>query len=374
MFPAVTFAAAPESGFTKGILGILAAHKDRGISNVVIVVGSDRIPEFQAKVAKYNGTLYKFDTISVVSAGERDPDDDSSTAGMSGTKMRAAAKSLDFAKFRSGIPKSLSDSDTKELMMKLKKVLSESVEEKSPANYKALFLIGGAGSGKDMVLSKALSGHGLQEVNMSSYSYDLVKSRAGLIINTSAASFENIKELKENIERLGYDTHALFVTVSNEASKRRNTERSEIGKRSISEETRFAKWSESNSNREKVKELFGENHYTEFDNSLDLRSANLLQKSAKSQELQQLKEMVREFVQMKNTNNNSSSNDFINEEFEKAFVESLAHEPVINNALMYSSYKEYEVKGKKKKKKKIYSQKLSTIPVVMMRQRERKKD
>lgn len=74
--------------------------------NVILVAGQDRINEFQALLTKYNGKDYSFESISVVSAGERDPDADDVT-GMSASKMRALALQGDQAAFTKGLPKKL---------------------------------------------------------------------------------------------------------------------------------------------------------------------------------------------------------------------------------------------------------------------------
>ncbi len=83
--------------------------------NLVMVAGSDRVPEYKKLLDKYNGSVFNFDTIEVVSAGERDPDADSAS-GMSGTKMREAAKRGDFNSFKKGLPNSLTELDGKRLM------------------------------------------------------------------------------------------------------------------------------------------------------------------------------------------------------------------------------------------------------------------
>jgi len=90
---------------------------DEGYVNVVMIVGSDRVGEFDALLNKYNGAkgrhgFYNFNKINVVSAGDRDPDAEG-VAGMSASKMRAAASSGDFTQFSQGIPKNVSNADTK---------------------------------------------------------------------------------------------------------------------------------------------------------------------------------------------------------------------------------------------------------------------
>ena len=78
------------------------AHND-GYTNVRIVGGSDRVKEFEKLSNNYNGQLYAFDAIEVVSAGDIDPDA-KGVEGMSSSRMRLAAAEGDFRKFREGLP------------------------------------------------------------------------------------------------------------------------------------------------------------------------------------------------------------------------------------------------------------------------------
>lgn len=112
MFPGVNFVAADTQIRTFMDAAIALSKK---YSNLIMVAGSDRVPVFTKALNAYNGKEYKYDSIEVVSAGERDPDSDSAS-GMSGTKMRSAAIAGDFAAFRRGIPRSLDDSMTRQLM------------------------------------------------------------------------------------------------------------------------------------------------------------------------------------------------------------------------------------------------------------------
>lgn len=75
-------------------------------TEVTLVVGSDRVNEFETLLNKYNGKDYTFDKIDVVSAGERDPDAEG-VSGMSASKMRAAVQAGDEKKFIQGLPKKL---------------------------------------------------------------------------------------------------------------------------------------------------------------------------------------------------------------------------------------------------------------------------
>jgi len=94
----------------KTIFDALKVADEEGYSNVNIVVGSDRVAEFDSLAQKYNGELYNFDEIQTISAGERDSDAEG-VAGMSASKMRKAAAENDLETFKTGMPKELKPSD-----------------------------------------------------------------------------------------------------------------------------------------------------------------------------------------------------------------------------------------------------------------------
>ena len=98
----------------KSIFNVLVTAAETGYANVNIVVGSDRQAEFENLAQKYNGDLYNFDLIRVISAGVRDADADG-VEGMSASKMRKAVIEDDFESFRRGTPKTLDDGDTQAL-------------------------------------------------------------------------------------------------------------------------------------------------------------------------------------------------------------------------------------------------------------------
>ena len=116
----------------KTALEIASELHDKKYTNLVMVVGSDRVKEFQSMLDRYNGDenkahgFYDFDTIKVVSAGERDPDAEG-VSGMSASKMRESAVEGDFKTFRSGIPSSLNDKDTKKMFNDIRKGMRLSV-------------------------------------------------------------------------------------------------------------------------------------------------------------------------------------------------------------------------------------------------------
>ena len=67
-------------------------------TDIVMVVGSDRVADFDKLLQKQNSIDYAFKTIKVISAGDRDPDGDGA-AGMSASKMREAAKEVKTSEF-----------------------------------------------------------------------------------------------------------------------------------------------------------------------------------------------------------------------------------------------------------------------------------
>ena len=94
----------------KSIFDVLKTAEADGFKNVNIIVGADRQAEFENLAQKYNGDLYNFDLIRVISAGVRDSDAEG-VEGMSASKMRKAVADDDFDSFRRGTPKGLKDAD-----------------------------------------------------------------------------------------------------------------------------------------------------------------------------------------------------------------------------------------------------------------------
>jgi len=115
-----------NDGEMKSIFNVLIAADEEGYDNVNIVVGADRQAEFENLATKYNGELYNFKDIRVVSAGIRDADAEG-VEGMSASKMRKAVVDGNFKAFKTGTPKSIKDDDVQSIFnavrsgMKLKK-------------------------------------------------------------------------------------------------------------------------------------------------------------------------------------------------------------------------------------------------------------
>jgi nicotinic acid mononucleotide adenylyltransferase/chloramphenicol 3-O-phosphotransferase len=345
MFKGGKFVAASDE--VRTFMEVAKELSEQGYKDIVMVAGSDRVPEYQKLLDKYNGQDFHFDTVKVVSAGERDPDADGAS-GMSASKMREAAHKNDFKSFRQGVPASLNDREAKELMLRVRRgmsikeyielpvdalfeneLLSEGVHDKGI--FKAVFLAGGPGSGKDYVLDNTLSGHGLTEINSDKAleflmdkknldktmpaseadARDVVRGQAksmtelrqrlallgrnGLIINGTGDDAEKIKKIKSRLEEIGYDTHMVVVNTADEVSAQRNLERGQRGGRTVPEDIRKKKWDSVQKARTELATLFG-NNYTEFDNSEDLRSAKPEVVKAKKDEMLNIFKSVKAFV------------------------------------------------------------------------------
>ena len=92
-YPKVAVGEASSNTIIKALQKIQAEGRTR----IIMVAGSDRVQEFEKLLNQYNGKpdkqgndLYKFDSIKVVNAGQRDPDEEGVT-GASASKARELA-------------------------------------------------------------------------------------------------------------------------------------------------------------------------------------------------------------------------------------------------------------------------------------------
>jgi hypothetical protein len=108
----------------KTIIQVVQELEQRGYTDLVLVVGSDRVSEFDRLLQKYNGKDFSFNSIKVVSAGQRDPDAQG-VEGMSASKLRAVAIEGDFRTFKSGLPKGLQGKEAKEIYDIIRSVIAE---------------------------------------------------------------------------------------------------------------------------------------------------------------------------------------------------------------------------------------------------------
>ena len=322
-------------------------HK-QGVTHLHMVAGADRVAEYHKLLHKYNGThegaLFNFKKITLHNAGARDPDAEG-VAGMSASKMRGHAAAGKFHHFKKGIPSHVPEHHAHELYNDVRKGMGvkesldiefervyhlyEGVHDKGI--FKAVFLAGGPGSGKDYVLKKTLDGHGLTEINSDkALEYlmdkegldkkmpanqkdkrDKVRSRAkditevkqklafdgrnGLIINGTGDDYEKIEKIKKKLDAIGYESSMIMVNTADDVSANRNVERGQVGGRAVPENVRKQKWQAVQEARPKLGKLFGDN-YVEFDNSEDLRQSPPETVKAKTEEMDQIFKQIQKFV------------------------------------------------------------------------------
>ena len=309
------------------VFEIANALYSQGYRSIYMVAGSDRIREFDALLKKYNGTkarhgFYKFDEIQIVSAGERDPDADD-VSGMSASKMRAAAEQGDFDSFKQGVAnKQFADKlykdvrkgmgineDTHLPLYMQEDLIQEGVYD--PGIFKAVFLMGGPGSGKSTVVDGlGLKALGLKLVNTDkSFETGLKKAgqtldlklvpaeirdpirkkakrqttrmldryidgRLGLIFDTTSANAGKIKSYLNMLNHLGYESKMIYVSTSLDNAKKRNNMRP----RKLPDEIVEKDWNNSQKNIAIMKKMFGKN-FVQVTNDDDLSS---LQKKTNS--------------------------------------------------------------------------------------------
>ena len=139
---------------------------DKGHRAIVMVVGSDRVQEFEKILNEYNGVTgkrhgyYGFDNIEVISAGERDPDAEG-VEGMSASKMRVAAADGDFKSFEMGLPSSFSQ--RKELYRDVRKGMGMREERDmgdmtDKEHLRDLYLTGKIWNAGDIIEARGIKG------------------------------------------------------------------------------------------------------------------------------------------------------------------------------------------------------------------------
>ncbi len=307
------------------IFEIVTELYNQGYREFRMVVGSDRVREFEVLVKKYNGSkgrhgYYKFDSIEIISAGQRDPDAEG-VAGMSASKMRAAAEEGDFESFKTGCAtNNLRDQETlyKEVRSGLgikeetmpnymfEDLLQEGVYD--PGIFKAVFLMGGPGSGKSTVVDAlSLKALGLKVINSDTHFERLMKeagmsmkmikggsgavnperdkirskakgiatkqmdvhvpARLGLIFDTTSAKAGKIQGYKKNLDALGYEYKMVFVKTSLELAQRLNSMRA----RTLPPEILVKEHEAVEKNAQTFKRIFGRD-FIEIVNDDDVKS------------------------------------------------------------------------------------------------------
>lgn len=145
--------------------------------------------------------------------------------------------------------------------------------------FKAVFLVGGPGSGKDYIMRESgLADPKINELNINQI-YEMLMDkhqlslgtghnhvlldRLPVLVNGGADNFEKVQRIREELEELGYESMMLFVNTTNQTSIERNQRRN--GKM-MDEEIRYNKWTVTQENYNHFNNLFGED-FISWDNS-----------------------------------------------------------------------------------------------------------
>ena len=287
------------------VFDICNALQEQGYTNVVMVVGSDRVKDFELLLKKYNKVkgrhgFYDFKSIEVVSAGNRDASA-TDVSGMSASKMRAAAEKGDIDSFKQGVPskrfgdllykavrKGMGINEESHLPHYMQEdLIQEGVYD--PGIFKAVFLMGGPGSGKSTVVKKlSLNALGLKTVNtdkafeiglkkagqtldlatvpadirdpirkhskrITGKTMDLyLNGRLGLVFDTTSADASKIKSYMKRLEILGYESKMIYVSASLDNALKRNKARARV----LPDEVVRNDWERSQKNLSTMKGIF----------------------------------------------------------------------------------------------------------------------
>jgi len=278
-----------------------------GHDHLIMVAGSDRVNEYAEKLKQYNGTaggaLFNFKKIEVKSAGQRDPDAEG-TEGMSASKMRDHARTGDFNSFRQGVPSHVPEKHARELFRDVRKGMGIN-EEVNRGLFKAIFVTGGPGSGKDIIIREAIAESKAVELNSvqafdllmdkqklsektTDYRREAIRNRGPLIINGPADDHTRIITIREELEEFGYDVALVFVDTTNQASKERNEKLT----KSISESVRYDKWQLAQTSKEAYRQNFS--NFIDFNNSSTFESIQ--------EDITDTYEKINRFIEDKNYN------------------------------------------------------------------------
>lgn len=116
-----------DSENSKTIFDILQSVYSDGYTELVLVVGQERLGEFQSLVHKAEGQGYEFNNLEVITAGVKDPDSEIENPGSSAL-MKAAVAVNDFDRFQAGLPSSMDENEKEEMFATLRKSMKVNEE------------------------------------------------------------------------------------------------------------------------------------------------------------------------------------------------------------------------------------------------------
>ena len=196
-------------------------------------------------------------------------------------------------------------------------------------SFKAIFVTGGPGSGKDIIIRNALNMFSLTELNFTQakdylsdkhrlsektqdFRKEAIRLRESIIINGPADDYERVRYIKEELEELGYSTMMIFVSTTDETSQERNAMLSKM----MVESVRQDKWNKSQQNRVYFSKIF--ESLVVFDNTGSIET--------KDEDIYNINEYAKVFLNSKSLNESAMDwiqrNDNLDDKFEALFKES----------------------------------------------------
>jgi hypothetical protein len=262
------------SGKVRTAIDAMKHLEAQGHTHVTMVVGSDRVDNFQSLLDKYRTKEYpKIKKVNVVSAGDRDPDAEGAE-GMSASKLRglvSAGKKDEFVSHYSDKKLGAHIHDKVKAGMQMESV--------SPVG---IFLLGGPGSGKDYVLKNIFSRFDLTEVQadqiLNGAANELYETKQHIVIN-GANDADKIELIQNVLE--GYTFDFVHVSVTNKVSRLRNEQREQP----IAESKRIDKFL-------KAEELAKDVEAFIFNNSINLNESSEMEKVFFGAQIEKLLERV----------------------------------------------------------------------------------
>jgi hypothetical protein len=263
-----------SSGKVRTAIDAMKHLEKQGHTHVTMVVGSDRVGEFDSLLNKYRTKEFPgIKKVDVRSAGHRDPDAEGAE-GMSASKLRDLVRHGKEKEF-------ISHYSDKELGKQIHDKLKKGMQMESTAPI-GIFLLGGPGSGKDYVLKNIFSRFDLTEVQidqvLSGNASELVESKTNIVIN-GAADAEKIALVQAMLE--GYEFDHVYVSVSNKVSKLRNESREQP----LVENKRLEKWY-------RAEKLAEELDCFVFNNSINLHESTDMEKVFFASQIEKLLERI----------------------------------------------------------------------------------
>ncbi len=147
-------------------------------------------------------------------------------------------------------------------------------------HFKAIFLVGGPGSGKDFVVNAVMNEFNTKEICLEKLVYAIqernniedLKDFPSLVVNGNAENIDAVIVTKAVLESMGYDTAMVYVYTSNDESKARNDARLSRGSRTISEDARHEKYEKALSSLHQYTEIF--ESFVLYDNTKNYAKAD----------------------------------------------------------------------------------------------------